>query len=423
MEKYLRVILRCVAILLACVTLGMCLLLAVNLLPATPLVGHVSESAAVFEKEGDYPALFDWCFSQLDNWTDATILKIAAYDGEESLMDRTLLAFRYNAEQDGEALTSSEGLIAYYSGDQDVTYLVNSYPRYWHGYLTVVKPFLSVMNYQSIRVLNTVLQNMLVLLICFVLWKKQHRQMIVPWLIAWGLLVPPAMGMSLQYSSVFYVMSLAVLYLLCTIHRWSSPYAPVYFFFVTGIATSYFDFLTYPLATLGVPMAIYFCLASSDNAWKDLKKVILFSVVWGCGYVGMWASKWVLASILTEENVILNAIETLKLRTSHTTGAAEEFSMVEMYVRHFKGFCKNPVMIAAVIYLGYRFLRIIRSKANLVYGAIVFGTIALMPIVWYFVASNHSFVHWWFTCKGLVITAFAGMCMVADGNKKTGMTL
>ena len=423
MKKCIPVVLRCAAILLVCVILGLSLLLAVNMLPSEPMAAHVSDSIPVFEKEGDYPALFSWCFSQLDNWTEATILKIAAYDGGESRLDRTLLAYRYNAEQNGEALTSSEGLIAYYSGDRDVQFVTNSYPRYWHGYLTVVKPLLMVMNYQSIRILNTVLQNGLVFLICMVLWKKQLRHLIAPWLIAWGLLVPPAMGMSLQYSSVFYVMSAAVLYQLCFRHRWRSPHAPIYYFLVVGIATSYFDFLTYPLATLGVPMAFFFCLDSSEGVWRDFKRIILFSLVWGCGYVGMWASKWVLASILTEQNVIANALETLLLRTSHSSGTAEQFSLLEMYIRHFKGFLKNPVMIAAVFYLGFCFLCILRKKVDLTHSVIVFGTIAIMPIVWYFVASNHSFVHWWFTCKGLVITAFSGMCLFSNGCKNAGRTL
>jgi hypothetical protein len=338
-------------------------------------------------------------------------------------LDRTLLAFRYNAEQNGETLTSAEGLIAYYSGNQDVKYVTNSYPRYWHGYLTIVKPLLTVMNYQSIRILNTALQNILVFLICIVLWKKQLRHLIVPWLIAWGLLVPFTIGMSLQYSSVFYVMSVAVLYLLCFHNRWRSPNACIYYFLVVGIATSYFDFLTYPLATLGIPMAFLCCLESSDGVCQDLKKIVLLSVVWGCGYVGMWASKWGLASIFTEQNVIQNAIETLLLRTSHTDGTTGQFSLLEMYIRHFKGFAKNPVMVVAVIYLGYCFLRIIRNKVNLAHGVVIFGTIAVMPIVWYFVASNHSFIHWWFTCKGLVITAFSGMCMFSNGSKKAGMTL
>jgi hypothetical protein len=388
-----------------------------------PIVGHVSDSAHVFEKEGDYPALFSWCFSQLDNWTDATILKIAAYDGEASVLDRTLLAFRYNVERNGEALTSAEGLIAYYSGGVDVEFVTDSYPRYWHGYLAAVKPLLLFMDYQGIRILNVIVQNLLVLVIGALLWKKQLRHLIAPWLIAWGFLIPPVMGMSLQYSSVFYVMSAGVLYLLCYRETWHSPHAPIYYFLVLGIATSYFDFLTYPLATLGIPMVFFFSMDVSDRVCADFKKIILFSLAWGCGYVGMWASKWVLASILTDQNVIANALETLLLRTSHSSGTADEFSVLQMYIRHFKGFLKNPVTIIAVFYLCFCIVRVIRNKGSLIREMIVFGTIAMMPIVWYFVASNHSFVHWWFTCKGLVVTAFSGMCLFANICKWTGRTL
>lgn len=418
MKKHMPAVFRCAALLVACVILGLSLLLAVNMLPAEKLSQHVFQSIPVFEKEGDYPAVYSWCFSQLDNWTDATILKIAAYDGDETLLDRTLLAYRYNAEADGEALTSSEGLIAYYSDNQEVTYEVNSYPRYWHGYLTVVKPLLSVMNYQQIRILNTILQNVLVALVCVMLWKKKLSHLIAPWLISWGFLMPVAMGMSLQFSSAFYVMTIAVLCLLSTYDRWRSSYAPAFFFMAVGIATSYFDFLTYPLATLGIPMTVYLCMKPAESIWKDIKKVILLSIVWGCGYVGMWASKWVIASVLTDQNIIANALEIFALRTSHASSTGEPFSLVEMYLLQFKGFLKTPAFAVAAIYVGYCMFRALRSKIDLWHNLIVFGLVAMMPIAWYFVASNHSYVHWWFTCKGLVIAAFSGMCLFAHRQKK-----
>ena len=413
MKQFPAVYLRCICILLACVVLGFTLLLVVNTIPTQPIHGNMKESISVFEKEGDYPALHSWCFSQLDNWTDATILKIAAYDGEEPLLDRTLLAFRYNAEKGGKILTSSEGLIAYYGNDAEAEMKVDSYPRYWHGYLLAVKPLLAVLNYSQIRIVNLLFQNLLVFVVSVMFWKKNLKYLVIPWLIAWCAMVPTAMCMSLQFSSVFYVMVTAIIVLMARFDRIVATCGKYYYFLLVGIATSYIDFLTYPIATLGIPMVVYFCLKKDNRVVDELIDIVVLSVVWGCGYVGMWASKWVLASVLTSENVIANAIQTIALRTAHTAGSGEAFSILQMYLLHFKGFCKNPIMVVACLFAGICVWKVLRSKRPVWHDVLIGGIIACMPLAWYFAASNHSFVHWWFTCKGLVVSLFSILCFGA----------
>ena len=68
------------------------------------------------------------------------------------------------------------------------------------------------------------------------------------------------------------------------------------FFLIVGILTSYFDFLTYPVVTLGIPLCCYFLL-ESDRLWNNIKRLTGFSVSWAIGYAGMCAAKWVIADL------------------------------------------------------------------------------------------------------------------------------
>ena len=55
-------------------------------------------------------------------------------------------------------------------------------------------------------------------------------------------------------------------------------------FLALGIATSYFDFLTYPFVTLGVPLALMLVYNSKLRFPKQLFYTIQYSVLWCVGY-------------------------------------------------------------------------------------------------------------------------------------------
>ena len=84
------------------------------------------------------------------------------------------------------------------------------------------------------------------------------------------------------------------------------------------MATGYFDFLTYPITALGLPLTMYLLL-ENDNKGKA-KKVIIYSIVWGTGYIGMWTAKWAIGSLILQENVFKSAISQAVVRTSHIMG-------------------------------------------------------------------------------------------------------
>lgn len=73
-------------------------------------------------------------------------------------------------------------------------------------------------------------------------------------------------------------------------------------FLIIGMLTSFFDFLTYPLFTLGMPLILISVLGTFSSVQK-LCDIVKNSIFWGIGYGGMWCGKWMVGSILTGDNL------------------------------------------------------------------------------------------------------------------------
>lgn len=126
--------------------------------------------AEVLEQEGVFPSLTKLCTSQLDNWTDSTMLLNAAYAGDESTIDKAMMVYCRRIEEKNPY----ESLIEEYINGETDTY-VNSYGRYWHGYLVFLKPLLCIFNYRNIRQINFCIQFLTNIAVIFVFIEKNFN--------------------------------------------------------------------------------------------------------------------------------------------------------------------------------------------------------------------------------------------------------
>ena len=143
------------AVLLIAICLGTVLLYAAYLLPTASMSGHLEESIPVFQAEGSYPRQASWCSSTLDNFTDALLLLTPAYDGGEPTMDKAMNLYFRTVETTPDFNPVNSVLSC---GSENMELAMRTYTRYWEGYLIFLKPLLSVMNYQQIRILNKIFQ-------------------------------------------------------------------------------------------------------------------------------------------------------------------------------------------------------------------------------------------------------------------------
>lgn len=407
-----KIIARCLLILLFSAIIGFVLLLLVYMIPTTHMKTNMEQDTAVLKKEGVYPAI-NWMYSNtLDNFTETLMLGEAVYDSNDTLVNDAVNVYHPSGFDN-----PLDDLTNYIENDSAEG---ASYARYWHGYLVYLKPMLCFNRYLIWRSINHVFQIILMLALTAVFIKKCSWKCAVPAWAAFLLLRPNIIRYSIVYSNVFYVTMISVLVLAMIYRKNSDNRRLIYFYFVIGIVTNYVDYLTYPTLSLGLNLVICAMMSQSQNGVKNLVNTIIYSISWGIGYAGMWASKWLIGSILTGNNVFEDAFLSVAERSSAEVlgGAISRASTILLNLRMVSEVLTPAIIIGIVIALiivcmwqwrGY-------SKTFLLYACNIL-IIAAIPFVWYMVLSNHSYMHVYFTFRTLSVTAAALFAIVWNTNK------
>ena len=398
-----------IAIILVCgIILGTLLIIGAFALPVNRIENNVSKSLQVFNKEDVCQNVISgYKATQLDNFTDAIMLNAAMYNGNENLIDKAMND--YHESIDGK--NPVDVMKAHFNGDKT---LPSAYTRYWHGYLVVLKPLLLFFNYSDIRILNMFVQMFLVFLVIILMCKRNLKRYVIPFGVSIMFLCPVVLPLSMQYSTMFYILLLAMISILLHHEYFEEKSLYIYIFMIFGMVTSYFDFLTYPLVSLAMPLTLLLLIRNDKNLKNNVIEVIKLSIMWGIGYVFMWAGKWLVGSILLGQNVFKNAFDNVAIRTS--LQALDYKITIAEVLRQNVNMLRKPIyiLITAVIILWgiYKVIRIKANVKNLIITSIPYLIIICMPFVWYIGASNHSYIHSSFTFRELSICAFTGTCLI-----------
>lgn len=407
--------------LLALVLGGYLLLVLAYCLPTEEISNNVAEAALAFYNEGPYRQLTFgggskeiYSFmdsmqmhgnSTQDNFTDAIILLNAENTNDENVF---VEALKVNRLTSGDQLPT-DTLIALHTGEEQ-DYETGSYARYWHGYLVLLKPLLLIFSYQQIRYLLALVQLGLVAAIIWLLASKGRGIFCIPVVLAYFFLNPAVCSLSLQYTPVLALTMAELIVILLRERRYEEDKRLWwYHFFVAGCLTSYFDFLTYPIVTLGVPLV--FLLSQYEKSWKEgLKNLFACCLLWGTGYLAMWAGKWTLGSIITGESVFGEAVSSIAYRTG--SGAAElgvpEFGRLGAIGRNLEAnkFSLLLILTAFAVCLA---VSLWKQRFTLHGKFLPIALAGLLPFAWYLVVSNHSVVHSWMTFRSLAVFVYALM--------------
>ena len=418
---YLRsVFLRLVLPLLTAVVIGLLLMTAAYLIPAEGMEENLKKSAELFEAENLYPNKYEWCSSMLDNYTDSLMMLLAGTKTEDS-------ALKQAAEVPVNAISYEPIpeyiLIRHYVYDEPFD-AEGHIARYWHGYNLFLKPALCVMDYTTMRLVNLILQIAASLCVCVMMWLKDCRRLILPYLIGYLFLMPTVLGNSLQFSTSYYMMCVGMI---LTVLTKRTPGRVLTTFVLIGAGTSYFDYLTYPLITFGMPAVALCYLAAGEGGWKQTAKLLICAgAAWLVGYMGMWASKWLITALITGEDAIAEAMGHVWFRVSD--GSSPEgmaYPLLETWRLNLEFFFRTPAVYAIPGYAAllplfrWKHLRgkeIKPGLPNLIFCLVL----ALGPLAWYAAVRNHSYIHYWFTNKALAATVFAFLtaCVLATGREK-----
>lgn len=393
-------------------------------LPTEPMKQHLGQSLPIIEREfGDSELIPGNAATLTGNFTDCLMLENAVYESEEhSFLEQVMFMYRGESGT-GDGWAPGYSLVDYVEG---VTQSREAeYARYWHGYLVVLKPLLLLTTINSIRVMAGILQFVLTGIIIILCGRRGEDFLGTAFLLSVPCLYFFTMYFSLSLSICYYVMSAAVIIQLLHHEKLEEKGCYFVFFLIIGMATSYFDFLTYPLVTLGYPLCI--CLYLSKEKWQtQLKKLTGYCVEWSFGYLGLWAMKWILTDCMVGGHTIRDALDTLLTRTDSAQGyskIAGFWKVIKQSIEPYTNWGFYLLALGILIYLAVCAWRSRKNvkKESLLQGGVVFLA-ALMPFAWLFLTQNHVEQHWMFTFKILAVSVFAGICAVGKVLGKGGVT-
>mgnify|MGYP000210338693 FL=1 len=408
-----------IAILAAGWLLGLISLTLVYLLPTERMEQNVRSSMEVFYTESVYPQQVPgYKATQLDNETDAIMLLGAIYDGGGySAIKQAMRAARVDISD----IPSKCNVLIKYAWENQTPDSVSEYTRYWHGYMLWLKPLLLLFDYADIRMLNMMVQTLLLFWLIRELTEKKQQKLVVPLAFAVMVINPVAAAMSMQFSSIYDIVLLSMILILRYHEKWETEGKYPYFFLILGMTTVFFDFLTYPMAALGIPL-ILVLIMKKQGLKQGIYDAVGYSLCFAAGYAGMWAGKWIMASLILGENVLAEAMGQAGVHSGAAVVDGQELSHLGVIWRNVRVLIKWPYVLAmAGMFFVYIF-RIFKNKAAAFRKETVIpiGLVCLIPFGWIWITSSHAAWCYWYTYRGISVAVFGvfSILSIISGRKE-----
>ena len=370
-------------------------------LPEKSIKRHIAESAPMIAAEGLYPKLFNNMEQyRLDNFTDALMMN-QIYNIDRQHPVRSAMKMIRSSEQ-GRDWDQPGLLVRRVNGE---ILEEQHYARYWHGGSFLYRPLFLLMDYATLRYVLFIVSSILLLLLVCTYYPQA----------GWVKTLALSMGFLLTYGFVtqfsmqfFPVLVLTVIACLLVVKKRQTSDGMM-LFFVIGSLTCYFDLLTTPLLTLGVPLAVMLSLnQDSSFSFKDnLLKVVKLALLWGLGFALTFGMKWALATFILGQNIFADAYEVSLYRME-----AEDFTRWDAVTMNFEMLHWGIIAILVVVFLAFNLLK---HKYFNFKKTLLFLLIGLVPYLWYFLLANHSYQHWWFTFRLQAITVVCLFFLLCDG--------
>lgn len=414
--KYIRKILRILGVLLLGIIIGFIALCLVHLIPVEKMYQNVQASKAVINSFAEIVPGYK--STAVDDFTDSIMINEAICQVEAPLIEKVINNYQVNY---WKGYSQQENLLRYLDGETGYQY--QGYSHYWGGHQVVLKPLLLFFDYSDILILNYILQTLLVVFIIVGFCRTGREYAVLPFSVAVITLMPIATGVCLQFSTVFYVTMLGCLALIWNQNKRNRIYhEQIVLFLILGMSTSYFDFLTYPFVSLGIPLIVAIMYADNKGWLQQIWTLAKNSVAWCIGYAGMWSGKWILGSILSPDSGSMKvAIGSIKYRGSNLAEGLR-LTVFDVTLKNMFVYLRRPTILLILIPAVYFILKIIQKrkweKSYLLY-CIPYILLCAYPIAWYMITKNHSYEHAFMAYRELAIATFSGLTMLAGwGNKK-----
>ncbi len=374
---------------------------------------NTEESASILKSLGNPSRVLNTLF---DNDTDTLMINNAYSMDPNNTLESALLGRRnYLPEkqqtvyQDMYVESNMQTKENYIIQDQLIRTVNNNisesfeYARYWHGYVAFLRPLLIFLNFNEIRALSTGLLAFLALIALMLLYKRIKFKYCFVIILALLCSEYFIMGFTLQGLMTF-VISMISTIIICI--RFDKIKNIGLYFFSIGMVTCYFDLLIHPLITLGIPMIIYLLIKQEKGkiSLKEAIKIIVKNtLLWGMGWIITNLTKWIIVDILYNRNLIYKSIMQFIFRSLGTS--EENLAWYMGLSNNWNWAFRHTLMFFStlIFYVIYTLIRNYKNITINVKQAIPYLMISFMPIAWFMVMVNHTWFHFWFTWRNLIL--------------------
>ena len=226
-----------------------------------------------------------------------------------------------------------------------------------------------------------------------------------------------------QFFTTFAVLFGALIVLLTRYEKDCTMNLMLYFF-VVGMVENFFDFLTYPIITLGIPLVVLLWLKIRDEA-ADLKENLIFtvksSISWGLGYALTWVAKWGIATVVLGVRYFWRTMSVVQYRLEGSED--EPLDRIGTLQKNLKAWMNvqdggiiswsKVVMVVLLVFIILILVKKLKDRKAIA-ACLPIGLVALYPYIWYLVMSNHSQIHYWYTYRAQVLTMFGILVFIAS---------
>lgn len=430
----IRSVCKLVMVLITSVAVANILIIVVYGIPTDRMFSHAKSGAELFGS------------NYIDTWapgipsatpsypTDAIMINNAIYRDNKSIVFNAMMNPRYE-DGAGNVVSSLSQVLTHDSlneinpklsaiapedsarDDKNTTHELETmyYPRYWHGYLLFLKPMLLVLDVSEIKILMMTLQITLAALAVFLIDKKIDRGVAVGFLTTLIILNPITVALTFQNNTIYVLSLVSMVLILLFNDRLKEKNRYSVYFMIWGSTTCFFDFLTYPLVTLGFSLCLFILLNGKDLG-AYVVDMVKYSIAWSIGYVGLWVGKFISCKLMTGYDLLAASAKSVLFRMgldnlgneSYQTTVLEAIKINVLSISNWISLLMIIIIISVCILLyshGYRK----DSKREKIYCLLV---LSAYPLIWYAGTKNHSYIHYYMTYRELSITWFCIMSII-----------
>lgn len=290
MKRIVKMIVEFVGLLIV----GCVLLIMVQMLPSNRIRYHIEESAEWLSEEGDYPYMGSQEQAYLvDNWTEATLLTFNYTADIRRPVYSAFVATSY-IPPSSTGVSRLQAVIS--EKWQENIDFISTRGSNWIGYNIFLRLGLCFFSLSELRIILNIISYSIVFFTLLVIYRYQGGYT------AFGfgltLLLYNFYTLSISWSlGIFCVIiaCFAIIYVLT--YKGNADYFNM--MFIVGIITAYFDWLSIPLITWGLPIGLILrkeYQSKNDNRFKAYFMILFKSGLgWCIGYASMILSKIVIA--------------------------------------------------------------------------------------------------------------------------------